>query len=71
MLKFVAFLSQIPPIEAVLPSRQAYKPFAINDLVFSSFHGMAAIEALRIRQFKAKQMRGGSQPLIVLARFLS
>jgi hypothetical protein len=67
--KVCRFLVANTPIEAVLPSRSVYKPFAINDLVFGSFHGLAAIEALRIRQFKANQMRGGSSLLIVLARF--
>jgi len=41
--KFVGFLSQIPPIGPVLPTWPAYKPFAVNILVFVSFHGMEEV----------------------------
>jgi hypothetical protein len=41
--RFVAFLSQIPPIGPVLPTGPVYKPFAVNNLMFVSFHGMEEV----------------------------
>jgi hypothetical protein len=38
--KFVAFLSQIPPIMPVCPTQPTRKPFAVCNLPESSFHGM-------------------------------
>ena len=41
--KFVAFLSQIPPIGPVLPTQPTNKSFAVSILMFASFHGMEEV----------------------------
>jgi hypothetical protein len=41
--KFVASLSQIPPIVPVLPTQPIRKRFAVYDLRFYSFHGMEEV----------------------------
>ena len=41
--KFVAFLSQISPTGPVLPAQPTNKPFAVNNLIFVSFHGMEEV----------------------------
>ena len=41
--KFVAFLSQISPIRPVLPTQPTNKSFAVNILMFASFHGMEEV----------------------------
>jgi hypothetical protein len=41
--KFVASLSQIPPIGPVLPTQPVYKPFAVYILARDSFHGMEEV----------------------------
>ena len=41
--KFVAFLSQIPPIGPVLPTQPTNKSFAVNNLISVSFHGMEEV----------------------------
>src|SRR5258708_18770291 len=41
--KFVASLSQIPPIGPVLPTPPIHKPFTVYNLAGDSFHGMEEI----------------------------
>jgi hypothetical protein len=41
--KFVASLSQIPPIGPVLPTLPVYKSFAVYNLARDSFHGMEEV----------------------------
>jgi hypothetical protein len=44
--KSVAFLSQISPFRPVLPTWPVYKSFAVNILMFASFHGMEEVTGL-------------------------
>jgi len=41
--KFVASLSQIPPIGPVLPTPPIHKPFTVYILRWDSFHGMEEV----------------------------
>src|SRR6266851_6267208 len=41
--KFVASLSQIPPIGPVLPTLPIHKPFTVYNLAGDSFHGMEEV----------------------------
>jgi hypothetical protein len=51
--KFVASLSQIPPIGPVLPALPVYKSFAVYILAWDSFHGMEeVIGSIPIRSTK-------------------
>lgn len=51
--KFVASLSQIPPIGPVLPTLPIHKSFAVYILAWDSFHGMEeVIGSIPIRSTK-------------------